>query len=170
MQHSNLEWSCRPYAELDRDELYAMLRLRARVFIVEQQCAYLDLDDWDQRAWHIFGKDASGRVFAYLRLTAPGTRFAEPSIGRVVTDPSVRGLGLGRTLMHKGLDTATRLYRSKPLRVAAQMRLESFYREFGFRRVGNPYDEDGIAHVGMIRFPRSTQNPNSTLPQGTLPA
>lgn len=140
-----LRWYERPFEELSTRELYAILALRSEVFVVEQACVYLDLDGHDPGARHLWAE--ADRVVACLRILPPGAKFAEASIGRVVTAPAVRGAGLGRELMRRGLAAVGPV----PVRIAAQLYLERFYRDLGFARVGEPYTEDGIPHVEMVR-------------------
>lgn len=140
-----LRWHDRAFAELSLVELHAIFALRARVFVVEQACAYLDVDGLDLAARHVFAE--ADQLAAYLRVLPAGAKFAEASIGRVVTAPEHRGTGLGRQLVQRGLDVVG----AAPVRIGAQLHLERFYAEFGFRRVGEPYDEDGIPHVEMLR-------------------
>jgi len=144
-------WTLRRWDELERDELYEILRLRARVFVVEQRCAALDLDGIDRRAWHLWTAAPGGAPQAYLRLFAAGDRFSQVGIGRVVTAADARGLGLGRQLMAVGLECAARLFGRVPVRVSAQAYLEHFYTELGFVRISANYDEDGIPHLAMVR-------------------
>lgn len=144
-------WIWRAFAELSAHELYSILQLRALVFVVEQECAYNDLDGYDAGSHHLFTQDAAGRVIAYLRLLPPGVKYAEPSLGRVVTRPDVRGSGLGLELMREGLRRASSDFPGAPIRIGAQRRLESFYQSLGFATVSPPYDEDGIEHVEMLR-------------------
>lgn len=151
---SLLDW-----ATLDADRLYALLRLRAEVFVVEQDCAFQDLDDYDRVAWHLLGwqpapgpfpgPGAAGRLLAYARLLPPGARYAEASVGRLVTAPAVRGTGLGRRLMTESLRQCRKRWPG-PVRIGAQQRLRRFYESFGFCVDGAPYLEDGIAHVEML--------------------
>jgi len=148
------QWQLSRLPELSAADLYAALAARQVVFAVEQQCAYLDADGLDLDAWHLLGwaGDGPGRALAcYLRILAPGARYAEPAIGRVLTTPTFRGTGLGRVLMEEGLARAARLFPGAPVRIAAQQRLESFYASLGFRTVSAPFDEDGIPHVEMLR-------------------
>jgi len=147
-------WQWKRFAELTPAELYALLAARAAVFVVEQQCAFQDLDAVDQFAWHLLGwtgPDHAPTLAAYLRLIEPGRRYTEPSIGRVLTTATFRGTGLGREAMREGLVRAALLYPDRAVRIGAQQRLERFYSEFGFRTVSAPYDEDGVAHVEMLR-------------------
>jgi ElaA protein len=148
-------WACVPYRELTLDALYAALQLRSQVFVVEQACPFLDADGDDDRAWHLFGR-AAGRdgrplLAAYARLFAPGVKYAEASVGRVVTHPDVRGSGAGRALMTEALARLAGLAPGAPVRIGAQKYLERFYGGFGFARDGDDYLEDGIVHLEMVR-------------------
>jgi ElaA protein len=150
-----LTWRCAPYHELTLDELYALLQLRQRVFVVEQTCPFLDADGADDRAWHLLGwtRDADGwpLLGAYARLFAPGAMYAEASIGRVVTHPAVRRGGMGRALMREAIARVAELAPGAPVRIGAQRYLERFYESLGFVIAGPEYDEDGIPHVEMLR-------------------
>ena len=146
-----MNWVWQRFAELGVDGLYDALQLRCRVFILEQG-PYLDPDGIDRHAWHLLGRDAQGVLVATLRLVDPGVKYAEPSIGRVVTAPEVRGTGLGRALMAEGVAGCDRLWPGRGLRISAQAHLERFYNGFGFARTGDDYLEDGIPHVEMIRL------------------
>jgi ElaA protein len=151
-----IEWQWKRLAGLAPAELYALLAARAAVFVVEQQCAFLDLDGLDASAWHLLGwagGDEARTLAAYLRLIDPGCKYPEPSIGRVLTTAPYRGAGLGRAAMREGLARAARLFPGRALRIGAQQRLERFYAEFGFRTASEPYQEDGIAHVEMLWTP-----------------
>lgn len=148
---TNLTWRESEFAALTTAELYSILAARVEVFVVEQDCPYQDLDGLDADSLHLWGSDAGGRMAAYARITPPGTRFAEPSIGRVLTAQEFRGLGLGRALMLRAIELAARRYPQSPLRISAQQYLEVFYASLGFEFVRGPYPEDGIAHVEMLR-------------------
>ena len=139
-------WHERAYDELTRDELYAILELRARVFVVEQNCVYQDVDGLDPRCRHVWAQDR-GEIVAYLRLIPAGVTYDEVAIGRVIVAQRMRGTGLGRELMRRGLAAAGAV----PVRLGAQAHLEKFYTDLGFRRVGDVYDEDGIPHIEMLR-------------------
>ena len=145
------DWVWRSFQELTPDELYDILALRQTVFVVEQDCAYLDADGWDRRSRHLYTRDASGLMVAYLRLVEPGVKYAEPSIGRVITHPSVRRTGLGRELMAEGLRGADEHYPGAGVRIGAQKWAERFYRSLGFESVGHEFIEDDIPHVEMLR-------------------
>lgn len=148
-----LRWQWSRLEELAAAELYAILAARQQVFAVEQRCAFQDADGYDLAAWHLLGwtSDASVPALAvYLRALDPGSKYAEPSIGRVLTAPPFRRMGLGRVLMIEGIARARRTWPGQPVRIAAQQRLEAFYASLGFRTVTDVYVEDGIAHVDMV--------------------
>lgn len=145
-----MNWTCLRFAELGVDNLYDALALRSRVFVMEQG-PYLDPDGVDRFSAHLLGRDGAGVLQAYLRLVDPGVKYEEPSIGRVITAPAVRGTGLGRVLVAEGLVRCAVAWPGRGVRISAQSRLERFYREFGFVRMGADYLEDNIAHVEMLR-------------------
>ena len=135
-----------------------MLASRQQVFSVEQHCAFQDADGFDFAAWHLLGwtaDDAAPALAAYLRVLDPGAKYPEASIGRVLTIPPHRGLGLGRTLMLEGLARCEGAWPGATIRIAAQQRLEKFYASLAFRPIGDPYLEDGIVHVDMVRTANS---------------
>ncbi|MBC7840930.1 MAG: GNAT family N-acetyltransferase [Gemmatimonadaceae bacterium] len=136
-----------------------MLALRSQVFVVEQQCVYLDPDGLDRQAHHLFGWSASepDTLVCGVRILGPGVAYAEPSIGRVVASPRFRGTGLGRVLMERALVECARLYPGQGIRIGAQHYLERFYAGLGFVTVSAPYDEDGILHVKMLLSNVTTQ-------------
>ena len=151
---SEITWQWSRFADLTPHALYAALRARSEVFVVEQRCAFLDLDGVDDGAWHLLGwsqKSGVETLAAYLRLLQPGRRFIEPSIGRVLTTTEFRRTGTGRALMREGVRKSVALYTSNGIRIGAQRYLENFYGEFGFRRSSEPYIEDGIPHIEMLR-------------------
>jgi len=153
-----MDWHWRRYSDLSTDELYAILSLRQNVFVVEQQCPYLDADGLDQDGWHLLGEDDRGKLVAYLRVLAPGARSNHPSIGRVIVLPELRGRGIGREIMLRGIRKVGELHPGESICMHAQAHLEEFYGDLGFERRGEPYDEDGILHVEMIR--RSDRAPD----------
>ena len=154
-----ISWKCAAFTELTTRELYEILQVRAEVFVVEQACAFQDMDGADFQAWHLMGRFPSpsgegqggGPLVAYARLIPAGIKFAEPSIGRVITTGAARGRGLGRPLMAEALSQAGKLWPGRALRIGAQQRLEAFYQSLGFATASAPYDEDGILHVEMLR-------------------
>jgi ElaA protein len=148
------EWEITAFADLTASGLYEAMRLRQRVFIVEQNCNYLDADGIDQRCVHLLGWRSNGaqrELVAYARLVPANVKYPEPSIGRVITSPEQRRTGAGRELMQRAIDGVERAGWGSSIRIAAQLYLERFYEGFGFRRVGEPYLEDDIWHVDMLR-------------------
>ncbi len=149
-----MTWTLKPWADLTAAELYAALTLRQRVFVVEQRCAYLDNDGHDRDALHLWHTSDGGDLDAYLRIFGPGAKYAEASIGRVVTAPEVRRTGLGRDLFSRGISALEARFGEVPVRISAQAYLERFYGEFGFVRDGENYLEDDIPHCSMVRAAR----------------
>jgi ElaA protein len=147
-----LNWIYLRFHELGVDNLYDALALRCRVFILEQG-PYLDLDGVDRHSGHLLGRDDSGTLQAYLRIVDPGVKYAEPSLGRVITAPEVRRTGLGRQITVEGIARCTAAWPGQGIRISAQARLERFYTDFGFLRIGPDYLEDGIPHTAMVRPP-----------------
>lgn len=147
-----LAWRHEPWSGLTTDELYRIMVVRQRVFVVEQNCPYLDPDGLDPKATHLWCDDDGGTLtLAYLRIFAPGVRFAEASFGRVVTAPEARRGGLGRALMREAIERLEAAHGPTPVRIGAQKYLERFYGSFGFVRVSDDYLEDGIPHLTMVR-------------------
>ena len=143
-----IQWRFAPFAELTPREVHDMYRLRTAVFIVEQNCVFQDVDGADPASTHLLGYQ-DGELVAYCRLLPAGVKFAEPSIGRVITAPVVRRTGMGRVLMAEAMERAARLWPGQRIRIGAQAHLERFYNGFGFTRSSEPYDEDGILHIEM---------------------
>lgn len=144
-----LRWTCQPFDELAGRTVYALLALRAEVFVVEQQCIFQDMDGLDLQAWHLLGWTEDGRLGGCARLLPAGIKAPEVVIGRVITAPWARGGGQGHALMREALAHCQRLWPDQPVTLHAQARLEAFYRQHGFRSVGEPYIEDGIPHIEM---------------------
>ncbi len=147
----SLRWSWLRWDELGVDELHDALALRARVFVVEQNCPYLDVDGLDRASRHLLGRDDAGTLVAYLRAVEPGRKYAEPAIGRVVTAPDARGAGLGHALIAEGLARCAEVWPGRAIRISAQAHLQRYYARHGFQTVGEPYLEDDIPHVEMLR-------------------
>ena len=144
-----MTWKWKTFAELSNNELYQILRSRQEVFTIEQQCIYQDLDDMDQHSLHLLGYKEQDNLIAYLRIVEPGRKYAEPSIGRVLTRLSVRGAGLGRELVAEGVRKTKRHYPGTGIRISAQLQLQDFYASAGFISVGESYIEDGMPHIEM---------------------
>lgn len=139
--------------------------------MVEQNCPYVDADGFDDACWHLMGwsetpepvdpsatepgeftppAESTPTLVAYARLIPPGVKYPQPSIGRVANHARWRGIGLGKELMAQAMDTARSRGWTGPLIIQAQIQLENFYEGFGFRRISEPYSEDGIMHVDML--------------------
>jgi ElaA protein len=145
-----MNWILKKFQELSVDELYAILRLRTEVFVVEQNCVFQDMDDKDSSSYHLMGwKD--GLLAAYTRLVPPGIAYDLASIGRVVTSPAARGGGAGKLLMQKSIEETIRLFGRVPIKIGAQVYLKKFYTSLGFAASSDIYLEDGIEHIEMIR-------------------
>lgn len=145
-----MEWHQKNFDALSTRDLYLILSVRSEVFVAQQRCIYVDPDGKDMQAHHLYALDGD-RVAACLRLLPPGVSYEEASIGRVLTGPAHRNQGLGQELLTRGLAYAESLWPGAPLRIGAQLYLQKFYASFGFRAVGEPYDEDGIPHLEMLR-------------------
>lgn len=135
-------------------QLQYIYRARQQVFGVEQNCAYLDADGADESAYHLAAWSAVQREpLAYARIVDPGVKYAEPSIGRVITTPAARGTGLGREVVRRAIVQARASFTGCGIRISAQSRLEAFYAAFGFVAVGGRYLEDGLPHTEMLLTP-----------------
>ena len=132
--------------------LYGILRLRSDVFVVEQQCVFLDLDNLDQQAYHLEGK-INDELVASARILPPGTPYQEPSIGRVVASPAWRRKGAGMALMQKAIEETLRLHGKVAIKIGAQLYLKAFYEKHGFVQSSDVYMEDAIPHIKMTRTP-----------------
>ena len=144
-----LDWKLVAFETLTVAELYAMLQLRTEVFVMEQNCVFQDMDGADDQALHLLGMHA-GQLVAYARLFPAGVKFAEASIGRVVTRGSARGAGLGHVLIQQAVAAVHSQWGTQPIRIGAQARLKAYYSQHGFVDVGVPYIEDGIDHIEMV--------------------
>jgi len=147
---SELSLTVARFDDLSARDVHDALRLRQDVFIVEQDCVFHEIDGRDPLAWHVLGR-RDDRLVAYSRVFEPGVVGVEASIGRIVTDPSVRGSGLGHQLFRESLRVVERVAPGAPIRLAAQHHLERFYGGYGFVGIGDKYIEDGIYHLDMVR-------------------
>jgi len=138
------------FEELSKLELYKILRLRAEVFIVEQDCVYQDVDDKDQKALHVILKK-SEEIIGYTRLFWPGDYFKEASIGRVVISKKERDNNYGSELMKASILAISEKMKEKKIKISAQTHLKIFYNNLGFLESGKEYLEDGIPHVAMFK-------------------
>ncbi len=145
-------WQCVAFDALTPAELDAIYRARQQVFVIEQGCPYLDADGVDPHCWHLAAWSTQQREpLAYARLVPPGVKYAEASIGRVITTSAARGTGLGRELVRRAVAQGEALFPGAGLRISAQAHLARFYGEVGFVSVGEAYLEDGIPHIEMLR-------------------
>ena len=149
--NQNLSWKIVDWEGLTKDDLYALLSLRAEVFVVEQDCPYQDVDGKDQKSLHVLGFDELGDLIAYSRVVLAGISYPEISIGRVVTHPEKRKGGMGKALMQATLDAIQDQFDNPPIRISAQEYLIQFYEAFGFEQVSEMYLEDDIPHVEMLK-------------------
>lgn len=150
MEESKVFFKVKSYQELAIDELYELLRLRTAVFVVEQNCAYQDIDGSDNKAHHILGYKG-GTLVAYARIFSPGVYFYQASIGRVVVRESQRAHNYGYELMNRSIQAVEELYNTRTIKLSAQSYLKSFYNTLGFKEVGEVYLEDDIPHIKMIK-------------------
>ncbi len=146
-----LYWTTKPFDALTLAELYALLQLRSEVFVVEQTCAFQDIDGHDPAALHLLGHTDAGDLAAYARLFDAGRSYAQVSIGRVVTAPRYRGQGLGQQLLGRALVQCAARFGPQPIKIGAQLYMKAFYESFGFVQQGEGYLEDGIPHLYMLR-------------------
>ncbi|TAG10733.1 MAG: GNAT family N-acetyltransferase [Sphingobacteriia bacterium] len=137
------------FESLNSHELYAIMRLRNEVFVVEQNCIFQDADNRDQSSFHLMYWQGEN-LLAYCRLLPRGLAYAEMSIGRVVSAPSARKSGVGKKLIAKAIEYCHEQFGKGPIRIGAQLYLLRFYASFGFREVGAIYLEDGIEHIEMV--------------------
>lgn len=153
MQMNQITWSILKFEEFTPIELYNVLRLRQKVFVVEQNCAYLDCDNADQNAHHLlasYTKNLSPELVAYLRVLIPESQDEVPRIGRLLCHFRFRKSGIGAKLMQKGISHCSTLFPGSPIKISAQQYLVTFYTDLGFRVCSAPYDEDGIPHIEMV--------------------
>ena len=152
MNPGSATWRWCRFDELDVHALDAIYRARQQVFSIEQACVYLDADGFDAQSFHLAAWASDRAVpLAYARVVHPRLKYAEPSIGRVITTGTARGTGLGRELVRRAVAHCGEAFPGHGIRISAQARLERFYSEFGFVAVGAPYLEDGIPHTEMLR-------------------
>ncbi len=144
-----IHWYAKAFIDLSPAELYKILQLRSEVFVVEQNCVFLDADNKDEGCIHFMGF-VNDALAAYTRLVPRGYIYSEMSIGRVVTSPKHRDKGLGRELMQRSVDLCKQFFGDGPIKIGAQCYLLKFYTALGFKVIGEKYLEDGIEHIHMI--------------------
>lgn len=144
-----MDWKLKKFEELTTEELYKILMIRTEVFIVEQQCAYLDCDGKDKKSYHLYYED-KGEIAAYLRILPQGLSFDEISIGRVLVNKNYRGKSIARDMMLKALNFIEKELKEAEIKISAQAYLINFYGSLGFKAVSKEYLEDGIPHIDML--------------------
>jgi ElaA protein len=149
----DMHWEVKTFPQLETERLFDVLELRVNVFVVEQQCAYPELDAYDRHAdtRHLSGTDAMGQLMAYARILPPGLRYPEVSLGRFVVRREARGKGLGHQLMCEALKEVQKSWPEGAVRISAQAYLQNFYEQYGFLRLSDVYLEDGVPHIEMVR-------------------
>ena len=145
-----MNWQIKTFEELTVAEVYAVLQLRAEIFVVEQDCPYQDVDGKDADSYHVLGGD-SHWLEAYARIVKPGISYKEMAIGRVVVKAHLRGTGAGKELMRQCHAFIDQELGAQPIRISAQSHLTHFYEQVGYVSTGKEYLEDGIPHTEMIR-------------------
>lgn len=131
-------------------ELFTIIKARESVFVVEQQCPYQETDDMDLHSWHL-AASINNQLAAYVRVVDPGIKYEQPSIGRVMTISEFRNLKIGRSLMNEAIRFTEEQYPQMGIKIGAQVYLQKFYESLGFEAVSEPYDEDGIPHIDMMK-------------------
>ena len=136
------------FEELNKTDFYQIVQLRIAVFIIEQDCPYPDLDDLDQESQHVWIKNQN-EIVSYLRITPPGSRFIEPSLGRIVTKQNYRSKGFAENLIKQAINHIC-AEEPEAIRISAQSYLEKYYEKFGFFKASDEYLEDNIPHIEML--------------------
>ena len=145
-----MQWKIKSFDSLSANELYDILRLRSEIFVVEQNCVYLDPDGKDKLALHLFG-EFEGKIVAYSRLFKPGISFGNASIGRVVVDANYRDRKWGHDLMRESIAEIKNHFGESKITIGAQLYLKKFYESHGFVQTSEMYLEDDIPHIEMKR-------------------
>ena len=148
--NNKITWSVLQFTDLSVKQLFDILQLRNQIFIVEQNCPYLDIDEKDPKSFHVLGIDQHQKLIATSRILPPGVSYSEVSIGRVAVAIDSRGTGIGDELNRVSMKFISDFYGNVPIRLSAQKHLSNYYNKHGFKVVSDPYDEDGIPHVEML--------------------
>lgn len=141
------------FQKLPVEQLFDVFKLRVDVFVVEQYCAYPELEEYDRHpeTRHLSGRNASGHLLAYARILSPGLRYSEVNLGRFVVRADSRRKGIGHQLLQKSLQEIFRCWPGHAIKISAQDYLQAFYEQYGFVRMSDVYLEDGIPHVEMLK-------------------
>lgn len=145
-----MQWQLQKFEDLSGKEVHEILAVRQEVFVVEQECVYLDADNLDYSSYHLTGRTEEGEICGYARINFPGSRYAEPSIGRLLIRKKFRSQGLAKKVLEMTVAKCFEQYPESNIKISAQLYLKKFYTEIGFAAIGLPYDEDGIEHINMI--------------------
>lgn len=145
-----MEWEIKHFKDLSPEELYNILKLRSEIFVVEQQCIYLDCDDKDKGSYQLYKKNTKGEIIASVRILPKGVSYNEPSIGRVVVRKDYRRKGIASAMMKAAIEFIKRKFDESAIRISAQLYLLDFYKSVGFLPVSEPYLEDNIPHIEML--------------------
>lgn len=145
-----LEFTWSRLTDLTALEFYQIIKAREAVFVVEQNCPYQETDELDLHAWHL-SAFLDGELAAYVRVVDPEVNNSQPAIGRVMTVKKFRGQQIGRALMQEAIQFTGQQYPGREIKISAQVHLQKFYASLGFHAVGEPYDEDGIPHIAMMK-------------------
>ncbi|GJL63775.1 MAG: ElaA protein [Nitrospirales bacterium] len=153
MTMSTIRWNVQTFDEFKAAQLFDVLHLRVNVFVVEQQCAYPELDDYDRHVdtKHVQGHDENGNLVAYARLLPAGLSFPEVSIGRFVVQKGRRGQGIGHQLLRTSLEMIAQCWSGRSIKISAQEYLKNFYAPYGFIQVSDMYLDAGVPHVDMLK-------------------
>lgn len=145
-----MDFKIKKFDELTPMEVYEIGKIRQEVFVVEQNCPYLDFDEKDFNSYHIFARDEkTDKMFCYSRVLAPGLSYDTASIGRVMVLQKYRKYGYARELVIKSIETVKEVFKKDEITIGAQNYLKDFYSSLGFKAISDVYDEDGIPHIDM---------------------
>lgn len=144
-----MNFTLKTFEQLTNTELYNILKVRTEVFVVEQNCPYLEVDGKDVQSYHLF-KEENGKIIAYLRILPPGVSYEELSIGRVLVKKEYRGKKLAQQMMDQALQFIHYELKEKTIKIQAQAYLHNFYASFGFKVISETYLDDNIPHIDML--------------------
>lgn len=144
-----MNWNVKKFEELKCEEIYKILQIRNKIFIVEQKCVYQDCDGKDKKSYHLYLED-KGEVISYSRILLRKVSYNEVSIGRVLVNKNYRGMGIARKMMIKAINFIEKNLGEKEIKIQAQCYLIDFYKSLGFKEISNEYLEDNIPHIDML--------------------
>lgn len=145
-------WETKHFNALTVNEYWEILHLRIKIFVVEQDCPYQEVDEKDKVSFHLFGRAANGKVIATSRIVPKGFSYPEISIGRVALNKEYRGKGIADKMMLETFKFIENELGKQPIRISAQQYLVNYYNKHGFNQVGEMYLEDNIPHIEMLRI------------------